>query len=192
MLLSGASGSMARGSSSSLSGSFSGGVETLTINRSDIGNPGTVQFYVTATGDSATTFGDDAPDGTAVWQYQIIVSAAPPPPPATPPAPAPAPPPSPPSPRPASPLTLAATKLTVGKATAGKPLSVTMAVSRSDTGSGLSGGRVACSARIGASALRATKSGPTGGVATCHWLVPKTARGRAIRGSITVTYHGAT
>jgi hypothetical protein len=182
LVLSGASGSLVVASAPSLTSSFSGGVATIAVNRSDLGNPSQLNFLVGASGDSAATTGDMAPDG-GFSNYQVLVSAVAPPPP--PPAPAPPPPP------PATPLSLASGKLTVGKARAGRPFVVSLVVRRGDTGELLDGGQVSCAGRVGKSPLRpAAKAQATGGLASCSWMIPVKAHGKTISGSITVTYKG--
>ena len=165
----------------SLTSSFSGGVATIAVNRSDLGNPSQLNFLVGASGDSAATTGEFAPDD-GFSNYQVLVSAAPPPPP---PAPAPPPPPA------ATPLSLAPGKLTVGKARAGRPFVVSLVVQRGDTGELLDGGQVSCAGRVGKSPLRpAAKAPATRGLASCSWMIPAKAHGKTISGSITVTYKG--
>jgi hypothetical protein len=181
LVLSGASGSLAEASAPSLTSSFSGGVATIAVNRSDLGMTSQLNFIVGTSGDDGATTGDFAPDG-GFSNFQVVVSAPAPPPP---PAPAPPPPPA------ATPLGLAPGKLTAGKARAGRPFVVSLVVHRADTGELLDGGQVSCEGRIGKSPLRpAAKAPATNGLASCSWMIPATAHGKTISGSITVTYKG--
>jgi hypothetical protein len=178
LVLSGASGSLAEASAPSLTSSFSGGVATIAVNRSDLGITSQVNFLVAASGDDGATTGEVAPDG-GFSNYQVLVSAPPPPAPAPPPPPA------------ATPLGLVPGKLTAGKARAGRPFVVSLVVHRADTGELLDGDQVSCEGRIGKSPLRpAAKAPAANGLASCSWIIPATAHGKTISGSITVTYKG--
>jgi hypothetical protein len=187
LFFNGASGTPQRSQASSLQASYTGGVLTISVNRADIGNPtGPIYFYLAGSGDGGATTGDDAPDGTAVWSYQMIISAAPPatttPTPTTPTTPA-------------APLQLSARGFSVKKAKVGNQELITagMAVSRSDTGGGLEGGQVACAAKLAGKAVKGFSTPTRGGIAVCVWRVPVTAatRGKLLTGSITVTSQGA-
>jgi hypothetical protein len=86
---------------------------------------------------------------------------------------------------------------------AGKTLVVLMGEARGDTGKPIGSGEVSCRARLGNAALRGTgrfvtvklKSPVDGQLvksrnAACSWHVPGKARGKTIRGEITVTESG--
>jgi hypothetical protein len=73
---------------------------------------------------------------------------------------------------------------------AGKQLSVRLAVTRDDTGDLVSSGRVTCAGRIGARPLRPSSQGFAGGRATCVFAIPPNARGRTLRGFVTVAFSG--
>jgi hypothetical protein len=164
-----------------LSGSFSGGVATITFNRADLGSPSQLNLWIGTTGDGGDTVGDFAPNN-GTWSYQVVVGGpAPQAPPST----------TPPPPPPAQPLTLQVDKLTVGKAKAGGPFLVGVVVERTDSRDLLNGGQVACSAQVGNSPLRSiAKTGPKAGIALCTWAIPKTAHSKRITGSISITYNG--
>jgi hypothetical protein len=176
LLFSTASGSPVAASAPSLSSSFSGGVATISINRADIGNPTQLNFVITASGDGGNTIGDYAPDD-ALWNYQVKIATA--------------------STTTTTPTTtprvaLRVDSLNVAKARAGKRFVVGLQVERTDTGAPLSGGQVHCAARIGTQPVGiAAKTGPTSGAVGCSWAIPKTAHGKTIRGSIGVTFDGA-
>jgi hypothetical protein len=76
-------------------------------------------------------------------------------------------------------------------ARAGKPFSVGLAANESDTSGPVEQGRVTCTAHVGATSLRATANRLVNGIGVCAWSIPKTARGKAIRGRITITKAGA-
>jgi hypothetical protein len=73
---------------------------------------------------------------------------------------------------------------------AGEKLTVRLAVTRDDTGTLLSGGRVTCVARIGASPLRPTSQGFAGRRATCSFAIPPSASGQTLRGLVNVAFAG--
>jgi hypothetical protein len=79
-LFSAAGGSLAPASAPSFSSSFANGVETISINKSDIGNPTQINFVIGSSGDNVTTIPEFAPD-SGVWNYQVTIAPPPPPPP---------------------------------------------------------------------------------------------------------------
>ena len=171
------------------SGSYAGGTATFSVNRTDIGvTTGVIRFFAITSGDALTTKSDDAPDGDGAYLYAVNVNTAPPaatPPAATPPA-------APAATAPATqPLTLKVASLRVSKAVAGKPFTAGMQVTRSDTSASLTQGTIACSATLAGKPLPVRSKGFKSGLAGCTWLLPGTARGKTIRGTITVTYDRA-
>lgn len=70
------------------------------------------------------------------------------------------------------------------KPIAGKSFAVVVPVTRSDE-EPFTAGRVACKARLGKAALRSAGR-VAGGSARCSMRIPKTARGKTLKGSITV------
>ncbi len=76
-------------------------------------------------------------------------------------------------------------------AKAGKPFSAGLAVTESDTNAGIDSGTITCSARIAAKVLPVKARRLVNGIAVCVWSIPKTARGKTIRGSIGVSTQGA-
>jgi hypothetical protein len=72
-----------------------------------------------------------------------------------------------------------------GKPVAGKSFVVTAAVTRSD-GDPFAAGKVTCKAKAGTASLRTT-GGVAGGAARCAMKVPKRARGKLLRGTLTVS-----
>jgi hypothetical protein len=141
---------------------------TASVNRSDLGDAQTFDFFVvTDNSDDATGQYDDAPSGSGTWTYAL---------------------------QPA--LTLAATGRTV-IARQHHVWDVMMMVTRSDTGKTVSGdGRLLCSATAGGAKLRTADSGfvsaASGGqsVAYCQFALPKKHHVK-LQAKITVTVDGA-
>ena len=179
--------------------SFTSGVLHLEVNRADIGNTSGFVFWVSglkASGNEIVGF-DDAPDGTAVYQYALaqhpacsdkidndndgkIDAPADPgcssatdtdetdPPPPPPPLK----------------LTAGKPAALAGPAKAGAAFTVAMTVTRSD-GKPFTGA-VACRAKAGAATLRAAGRA-VAGTARCTMRLPKTAKGKKLTGSITAS-----
>ena len=164
------------------SGFYAGGTGTFSVNRSDIGTTVALRFYVLSSGDGFTTKSDDAPDGDGIYLYFVAVSTAPPPPPPAPPAPA---------PPAAAPFSLKVASLKVPKARAGRSLTASMEVMRSDTSALLTQGTIACSATLAGKPLPVRSKGFKSGLAGCTWVLPAGARGKVLRGTIAVTFGGA-
>jgi hypothetical protein len=90
-----------------------------------------------------------------------------------------------------TPLVLTADRLNVGPARAGRPLVAVMRVMRSDFEVELDEGRITCAATVGGKRL-AGKGSFVADHVGCAWKVPKTMRGKLLRGSVAVAYGGAT
>ena len=75
-------------------------------------------------------------------------------------------------------------------AKAGRPFAAALAASENDTGGPVQEGTVACAATIALKRISAASHVFANGVATCVWRIPKTARGKTIRGTITLTVKG--
>jgi hypothetical protein len=73
---------------------------------------------------------------------------------------------------------------------AGKTFSVRLAATRADTGAVLSSGQVTCLARIGGRSLKPRSQRFSHEKATCVFALPARAKGRTIRGSITIVSEG--
>jgi hypothetical protein len=73
---------------------------------------------------------------------------------------------------------------------AGKAFSVFVTFARSDGATPSTAPTATCRATVAGRALRASASVVTGGRATCTWSVPRTAKGKTIRGTITVQADG--
>jgi hypothetical protein len=165
-----------------VTGSFADGVGTITVRQEDLAPgfpdmsvPVGLDFYVLGIAFSGNDVlaQDEAPDGTGLWNYKL-----------------------------SEPLRLIVTSFDP-RATvkAGKTLTVLMGLAHADTGKAVSAGRVTCTARVGGRALKATGHFFTvrltiGGVplvspsASCSWKIPRTAKGKTVQGSVTVTESG--
>jgi hypothetical protein len=73
---------------------------------------------------------------------------------------------------------------------AGKPFSVSLAASENDTGGPVQTGTATCAATIALKRIVAVTHVVANGVASCVWRIPKTAKGKTIRGTITLTVQG--
>jgi hypothetical protein len=147
---------------------------TATINRSDLGGSSALQFFVLSAEGTNPVGGtghvDNAPD-SGVWDYDMTTPAA---------------------------LKLNVAAFAAPKTVkAGARLAVAMAATRSDTNElvGTEGGAVSCSATVGGKRLAIVSSGfvtvKSQPAAACIFRVPRTARGKTIRGSITIRVSGA-
>jgi hypothetical protein len=149
---------------------------TIRINSSELGNTAQVNFAVIvltgiridpSTGDldDSNARGDAAPDpGHGLWNYPVKTAA----------------------------LKLLAKSFALSpkRPVAGRTLTANMAVARNDTGALLKGGRVTCSATVGGARVAARVQKFVGTQARCAWLIPGSARGKSIRGSVTVVFEG--
>lgn len=79
---------------------------------------------------------------------------------------------------------------TPARPVAGKRFVLRMTAARSDTGAVLQNGRVTCVGRAGTTRLRAQEAQVIAGAAVCTWLIPKGAKGKTFRGTITVVFEG--
>lgn len=89
-------------------------------------------------------------------------------------------------------LVLKVTALTVAPrpAKAGRPLTVSMAATENDTNGPVTTGTVTCAASVAGAKLVPTTHVVRNGVAVCTWKVPATAKGRIVRGLITLKVKG--
>ena len=74
----------------------------------------------------------------------------------------------------------------------GKALIAGLAVNESDTAGPVQVGTVACTATIATKHVTTQAHGLKNGIAVCSWQLPKTSKGKTIRGTITVTVQGVT
>ena len=87
-------------------------------------------------------------------------------------------------------LTVGAFTTSPTPAKAGKAFSAGLAVTESDTNAGVDSGTITCAARIAGKAVPVKARRIVNGVAVCVWSIPKTARGKTIRGSIALSLQG--
>ena len=169
----------------SLIGSFSAGVATLAVRQEDLAPgfpdlsvPIQLDFVVLGIAFSGNDVvaQDDAPEAD-FWHYRL-----------------------------SEPVRVIVTNFAAGKTVkAGKTLVVLMGAAHGDTGAPVTRGKVTCRARLGSKALRGrgafvnlTVKSPAGAGsvksrnAACSWKVPKGAKGKTIRGTITLTESGVT
>jgi len=77
-------------------------------------------------------------------------------------------------------------------AKAGKAFVANLAASENDTNGPVAAGTVACSATVGTKHLSATAHRLTNGLATCSWSLPRTAKGKTLHGTVSLTVKGTT
>lgn len=89
-------------------------------------------------------------------------------------------------------LILSVTAFTVAPkpAKAGRPFSASLAANENDTTGPVQSGTVACAATIALKRIVAVSHVVANGVASCVWRIPKTAKGKTLRGTITLTVQG--
>ena len=81
-------------------------------------------------------------------------------------------------------------RLSPSRPVAGRTLTADLTVARNDTGATLKGGTVTCVASVGGARVAVRVHRFVGSQARCAWAIPSSARGRSIRGSITVVFEG--
>jgi hypothetical protein len=89
-----------------------------------------------------------------------------------------------------TPLKLLAKKFTAGRPRAGSLYTVRLVAARNDTGALVESGQVSCKASVAGKALAARTRRIVNKEARCTWLIPSTARGKTLRGSIAVAHEG--
>jgi hypothetical protein len=89
-------------------------------------------------------------------------------------------------------LTLTVTAFTTSPkpAKAGKSFSAGLAATESDTAGAVQQGAVRCAATIAGKPLPRKSSRLANGIAACVWQIPKTAKGKTIRGTVTLVVQG--
>jgi hypothetical protein len=141
---------------------------TVDVHRTELGNAPRFGFAVTAADintQAESVLGVDfAPDSQAFWHYTLAN-------------------------RPALVLTRSGLSATPAQPRAGKPFAVSLAVRRSDTNRGITSGAVACRVTLDGKSVKATGT-VLAGKARCTFVVPKTAAGARLRGTISVRVEG--
>jgi hypothetical protein len=136
------------------------GVE-FSINRTDLGNTSGFAFWI-GTGRwvaDAMTGKDIAPDGLAIWTYDLTVA---------------------PAPVPVVRPVFGSIRTVPAQPIAGKKFVFTVAVNRSDTGAPLTRGTMVCDPSIAGRTITHAESF-TGGKARLAFVVPKTAKGKLLK-----------
>ncbi len=150
---------------STLATSYANGVLTASINRSDLGSAEKFAFLVEAErddeNDATPNDSDFAPDGAPFFEYSLIPIA----------------------------LTIGRPAAIASKPVAGKRFTITAPVARSD-GQTFASGAVACKAKVGTVAIAAVGR-VANGSARCSLRIPKRAKGKLLRGSLTVSAEDA-
>jgi hypothetical protein len=147
---------------------------TIRLNASELGNARRVQFFVLAlTGlvlgpdgqlDDTNARFDGAPDpGRGMYSFDVRI---------TPPR-----------------LVVRSFGMRPPTPRAGRPFSVFVTFARSD-GTRPAAPSVTCRATLGGRSLSASGASVAGGRATCRWALPASARGKTIRGTVTVRSGG--
>lgn len=162
-------------------GAAASNVTEFAFNKADVGNVSGFNFAsasisLDVSGDDlSVNFWDAAPD-RGYWSYDLATPPPPPPPPA-PPAPAPA-----------------AVKPVIGApiataAIAGKQMTVTFPVKRSDNGAPLLKGTMTCDPSVSGKAL-AHRESFAAGKAKLVFTVPKAAKGKLLKVKVTISSSG--
>jgi hypothetical protein len=135
----------------------------ISIHPGELGGVSSFDFFVlTANGDD----GDLAPNGPPAWSY-TLASGRPP-------------------------LAVIGFALSPKAPAAGKLFTATIGVGRGDTLELLTQGKVSCTLIVGGKAVKAARAGFTRGLPQCRWNLPRTAKGKLLKGTISVTYGGST
>lgn len=146
---------------------------TIHVNAADLSKTKAFGFLVEAVSglstdangnlDVSNAHGDSAPDaGHGLWSYDVVTK-----------------------------LLLTKTAFTTAPvpAKSGARFSASLAATESDTNSPITGATITCAATVKGKKLPATHA-LANGVASCFWRLPKTAKGKTIYGTITVTKQG--
>lgn len=87
-------------------------------------------------------------------------------------------------------LSVAAFTTAPKPAKAGKNFSAGLAATESDTSGPVTSGTVACSATVGTRHLATVGKTVKNGIAACVWHLPANAKGKTVRGTVTLTVQG--
>jgi hypothetical protein len=162
-------------SQASLTFSYAATGATLRISAADIGKTKGLKFAVlVASGVAVTSTGeldftnvhrDLAPDpGHGFNTYQVLTKIV---------------------------LSVTAFTTSPKPAKAGRTFSVSMAVKENDTNGPIASGTVLCAASLAGKRIVATRHVVVNGIANCVFRIPRTAKGKTIRGTIAVLVQGA-
>jgi hypothetical protein len=186
-----ASGNVVEKAIPSLTQTVDASTVTISFAKGDLGIGSGFAFWAeTTTGAQLDqgVVGDRMPDRENVaWPYAIETAPAPAPaPPTTPATPAPAPAPA---PAPVVKPRIAAPVLSPMTVVAGKRVTVSFPVTRSDTGAPLTEGKMVCDPSVAGKVLKHAESFK-GGTARLSFLVPKSAKGKLLKVRVTITVSG--
>jgi hypothetical protein len=161
-------------SQASLTYSYATAGSTIRISASDLGKPKAFNFGVVAAsgfatdaagnGDLTNVRRDFAPDlGHGLFTYQVLTR-----------------------------LVLSVTSYSTAPkpARAGKSFSASLAATENDTNGPVTSGAVTCAATIAFKRIVAVAHVLSNGVANCVWRLPADAKGKTLRGAITLTVRG--
>jgi hypothetical protein len=165
---------VAASSQSSLTFGYDATGATIRVNANDLNKTKGFNFGMLAISGIATDASgnpdftnahtDAAPDsGHGFWNYKVIEK-----------------------------LSLSVVAFTTGPkpAKAGKNFVAGLAATESDTNGPVTSGTVACSATVGTTHLAAVTRGVKNGIAACVWHLPANAKGKTVRGAVTLTVQG--
>jgi len=145
-----------------------GNVVEIDLHVSELGNSSRFRFSLLSVGVNTAIQSvvavDIAPDDLTFWRYALANKPA---------------------------LKLNATRLFAAptRPRAGKPFAVNLAVTRSDTGRAITSGTVSCRVKAVGKPV-AAKGRVVGGAGRCAFVVPRSAKGKVLRGTITVRVGG--
>jgi hypothetical protein len=149
----------------SLTFSYAADGPTIKISASDLGADKAFGFHLKAfTGaGTAAARSDVAPD-TGAYSYPVKIAPT---------------------------LTASGLTKTPSRPVHGKPFTVRLAATESDTGGPIAGGQALCAAKIAGKAVHVRARSIVRGAATCTFAIPVTGKGKLVRGTITAVVQGA-
>ena len=161
-------------SQSSLVYSYTAGGPMIKVSAADLGKAKALSFSVFAASgitvdssgnpDFSNSAADFAPDaGHGTYSYKVLTKLT---------------------------LSVVVFTTTPKPARAGKLFAAGLAVTESDTGGPVKSGTVTCAATVGGKQLAAAAHAVANGIALCAWRLPKTAKGKTIRGTVTLVVQG--
>jgi hypothetical protein len=151
---------------------------TFQVNRSELGNTGAFNFWIDSCDADCSAGHEDQAPASGLWNYQLSSSSS-------------------------GGQTLHLSMLALlapGTGKAGRDYSAAAIVERSDTNGFLTEGTVSCKATIGGRAgprgvgevITVTYQGSKVSASVCTGHLPKSAAGKTMKGTVTVSYQGAT
>jgi hypothetical protein len=144
---------------------------TLSFAKSDVGINQAFNFVI---GTARSLDQSDLSDFAGPYQYTLATAPPPPPPPTT----------TTPAPAVVTPV-IGSPVMTPLKAIAGKRMTVTFAVTRSDNGQPLTSGKMVCDPSVAGKVIRHAESFKAG-TAKLSFLVPKAAKGKQLKVKVTI------